>query len=232
MVPSAARLMMPALPMTPIGPSADAAVAIPSDARYQPRFSRPHDRAGLPVLDDEVQAFVVDPFGWEPMRTFSAGGPERGDATREVNESARKLHAGHVAPQEAGVPGPPFQRVVALVHAGGALVGWCAVSRRHLCEVPTPFAAGAYIFALGSDRAYRGCLVSFEGELMRPGSAVMIAALRQVARDWGGAMPYVWARVKPHNRASHLLFDRYGFASFPGAAIEWVRVRPAGLAPP
>jgi ribosomal protein S18 acetylase RimI-like enzyme len=213
-----------------------AAVAPLAPGRYEPRFSRSDggevilERAWPPrTRADEVSARVVDPRQWDPMRRFWAG-PSDDPANAEVNESARKLYGGHLAPQEEPVA-QPFQRIVAVTRVSGALVGWCGIVRRHLAETLVPLDPGAYIFAIATDHACRGTKVRLEGELMRPGSAVMLAALRQVERDWGGAMPYVWARVKPENAASQRLFDRHGFLAFTSPGEETVRVRPAGTAP-
>jgi ribosomal protein S18 acetylase RimI-like enzyme len=203
--------------------------------RYRPRFSEPSEPAStavasLPVLDEDVAARPVDPRLWDPMRRFWAGS-SADPANAEVNASARKLYLGHLAPQSEDVAGPPFQRIVAVTRASGPLIGWCGIGRRHLCETAVPLAAGAYIFAVATDHAYRGRLLRFDGEAIRAGSAVMRAALRQIAEDWDGDMPYVWARVKPENLASHRLFDRHGFMAFPWPGMETIRVRPAGLPP-
>jgi ribosomal protein S18 acetylase RimI-like enzyme len=201
---------------------------------YAPRFSLPHQRDGserawpLPPVQDELSARVVDPRLWDPMRRFWAG-PSEEPASAEVNESARKLYAGHLAPQESA--SEPFQRIVALTRSSGALVGWCGILRRHLGEQLVPLPPGAYLFAIATDHAYRGQTVSFDGNLMRPGSALLLAALRQVERDWDGVMPYVWARVRSANESSQRLFDRHGFLAFSSSGEETLRVRPAGLPP-
>jgi hypothetical protein len=193
-------------------------------AGYAPRFSVPQRSASgagraspSPALQDDVTARVVEPRLWDPMRRFWAG-PSSDPASAEINESARKLYSGHLAPQET--PHEPFQRIVALTSSSDALIGWCGIVRRHLAEQLVPMPAGAYLFAIGSDHAYRGRAVTFDDRPMRAGSAILLAALRQVQQDWDDEMPYVWARVKPGNEASQRLFDRHGFLAFASPGEE------------
>ncbi len=198
---------------------------------YRPRFSAEESASPARPADScpDVRACVVDPYRWEPLRRFSAGHSRRG-AVAEVNRSSRERYAGRRLAQAYGVEGS-YDRVVAILGAADQLVGWCGLGRRHLCEEIVPLHPGAYIYAIATDGSHRGTRVRYEGVTMRPGSAVMLAALRQIELDWQGEMPYVWARVKSDNGPSHRMFDRHGFLNFPHPVLEWVRVRPAGLPP-
>jgi len=208
----------------------------PGSTRYTPRFATAHsaDMAAAtlpPIVEGETELRVVDGFkGWRELSRFRCGYSDK-KAEAEIHMTAQKLAAGGHVELGTGVEGPLYERIVSLEAEGGELISWCAITRRHLCEVPAPCEPGGYIFAIATAYAYRGWRLDLRGT--RPADAVMRRALEVMSDDLGGGeMPYVWARVLPDNRPSNRLFRDHRFRLFPrpweGQAI---RARPAGLDP-
>jgi hypothetical protein len=203
---------------------------------YTPRFATAHmaDMSALrppSILEGDIVLRVVDtPSGWRELRKFRCGWSGK-KAEAEIHTTAQQLYAGVVVGPGAGVTGPSYQRVIALERPSGELISWCAITRRHLCEVPAPIPPGGYIFAIATAYAYRGWRLDVRGT--RPSDAVIRRALEVMRGDLSdGDMPYVWARVLPDNQPSNRLFRDHCFDLYPRPFEEQaIRARPAGLDP-
>jgi hypothetical protein len=203
---------------------------------YTPRFATAHpaDMSAAqppPIIAGEAELHIVDSArGWRELRKFRCGYSES-KAEVEIHLAAKKLFAGEPIDPGLGVSGAPYQRIIALERSSGELLSWCAITRRHLCEVPARIAPGGYICAIATAHAYRGWRLDRYGT--RPSDAVLRRALEVMNEDLGEAgMPYVWARVLPDNRDSNRLFNDHGFDLYPRAHEEQaIRVRPAGIDP-
>jgi len=174
-----------------------------------------------PIGPVEVQ-ILEKPKGDARLRFFTCGWIGN-KAVAEVNWAARLLSRGML-------PGQLPTAVVTLTTAAGDLIGWAGVQRRHLCEVPVPILAGAYIVAIGTAWKYQGRRLD-DGR--RPGDALMMGTLEKIATLFDDyPSPYTWARVLGDNTKSLRLFTDHGFEHFPRPHLPEgdVCARPAGLA--
>lgn len=155
---------------------------------------------------------TVDPTSYTPFDGFSCGGD--GAYEHEVDLLVAKLYNGEY--------GDALVRVAEDAD-DGAFIGFYVV-------VALPFRGqhAAYVALIGMSSNARGRRMP-DGS--RIGEFLLGDALNQIKMLWGGPpMPTVWALVAPGNRASHRIFDRWGFSCLPAEGDGYdVRYRPEGV---
>jgi ribosomal protein S18 acetylase RimI-like enzyme len=163
----------------------------------------------VPSIPRAVQYRVLNPQAAEcyaPLIDFYCGKDRL--EKHEVNRTVRRMWAGRANPQEAVILESTSKKDV---NGHPLLVGVCGVAAGVLEGVPgvkrgTP---GAYIYAIGVDVDYQRRKLA---RRWRYGNALAQAALEAVSAMFGpGAMPYVFATVKPKNKGSQVLLDEHGF---------------------
>lgn len=186
---------------------------------------------GVRRLSGPVHAHVLDldkPRRYDGLLTFRCGDPDTEKAVAEVQQTARRLHAGSTE---------MTQTPVVLEDDAGELIGYCSVHRRNPREYldnALPYIADRYIVAFGRDLRFRKCLL--RSNLTSVGAVLVQAGLDMIALEAERRpMPSVSALVRRENGDSHRIFESFGFKLRAGLAAgtgQECRWRARGTPPP